>query len=518
MTSPVLNRVSKAEFKVLPEPELEFRYGQRTHDPHAGLALFGPHSADLGSHPKSIVYGLIGTPQGVEAFRNWSRVIQNSIVEPLVAKKKMGRLIQPDDRKLYLLWPPFPGFEGAFASSWPVSSACRHELDGQKLIHLAHHNDPTTRAYDVVSAYTDAIAKTCQRDENFHVVVCVVPDEVWENCRPQSKVKDGHGEKISDIEHYRRRGQSNATSPDPYEMSPDFRRQLKARAMEHKIPLQIIRESTLRFGPPVAGNMRGLTPLSDRAWNLGSTLLYKAGGKPWRLATARKGVCYIGLAFRRSGDADPRTACCAAQMFLDTGDGIVFKGEFGPWYSPEEKECHLDRESARKLLAGALETYRDQGGKELKEIFLHSRSTIDKEEFEGYKAACPPGVKIVGVRVRTDHRGLKLFRVGDWPVLRGTFWRIDDRSAYLWASGFKPSLLTYDGWEVPTPLRIDIEHGDADIEQVALDIFGLTKLNYNGCKLGDADPVTVGFSDAVGEILIANPTVKATSPSFKFYI
>jgi hypothetical protein len=45
-------------------------------------------------------------------------------------------------------------------------------------------------------------------------------------------------------------------------------------------------------------------------------------------------------------------------------------------------------------------------------------------------------------------------------------------TAYLWASGFKPSLLTYDGWEVPTPLRIDIEHGDADIEQVAADIFG----------------------------------------------
>jgi hypothetical protein len=43
----------------------------------------------------------------------------------------------------------------------------------------------------------------------------------------------------------------------------------------------------------------------------------------------------------------------------------------------------------------------------------------------------------------------------------------------------------------PTPLRIDIELGDADVEQVALDIFGLTKLNYNTCKLGNALPVTV---------------------------
>ncbi len=37
-------------------------------------------------------------------------------------------------------------------------------------------------------------------------------------------------------------------------------------------------------------------------------------------------------------------------------------------------------------------------------------------------------------------------------------------------------------------------------------------------KLGDSLPVTVGFSDAVGEILIANPGVKAMSASFRYYI
>lgn len=163
-------------------------------------------------------------------------------------------------------------------------------------------------------------------------------------------------------------------------------------------------------------------------------------------------------------------------------------------------------------------TYREQGGEKLKEIFLYSRSTISRDEFEGYRDACPAGVKIVGVRVRTDTNGVKLFRAGQWPVIRGTFWQLSDRSAYLWASGFKPTLLTYDGWEVPNPLRIDIEYGDADIEQVANDILGLTKLNYNSCKLGDGEPVTVGFSDAVGEILISNRKLKTILPNFKFYI
>ena len=68
-------------------------------------------------------------------------------------------------------------------------------------------------------------------------------------------------------------------------------------------------------------------------WNLSSALYYKGGGKPWKLATAREGVCYVGLAFRRADatytKGGPNTAACAAQMFLDDGDGVVFLG--GLW-------------------------------------------------------------------------------------------------------------------------------------------------------------------------------------------
>ena len=100
--------------------------------------------------------------------------------------------------------------------------------------------------------------------------------------------------------------------------------------MQYGIPLQILRESTLRLTNDSPFGERSLTPLSDRMWNIGTTLYYKCGGKPWRLVTARDGVCYIGIAFRQA-DAEEKgdTACCAAQMFLNTGDGIVFLGEYG---------------------------------------------------------------------------------------------------------------------------------------------------------------------------------------------
>jgi len=286
------------------------------------------------------------------------------------------------------------------------------------------------------------------------------------------------------------------------------------------VPIQIIRESTLRLQDTGQPGERGLTPLSDRAWNLSLTVYYKSGGKPWRLASARDGVCYIGMAYRRAENGTgSRTACCAAQMFLDDGDGMVFMGEYGPWYSPETNEYHLSRKAATSLLTKALESYVNLGGKPLREVFLHCRSTIDVEEFEGFREACPSEISLVGIRVRKERPGgIRVFREGTRPVLRGTCWPVSDRTCYLWASGFSPRLGTYDGWEVPAPLRIDIQHGEADIIQVATDILGLTKLNYNACRLGESQPVTVGFSNAVGEILVSNPKVKDPSRKFKFYI
>jgi hypothetical protein len=494
---------------VLDEPRVEFRFGQAMIDPRDGLTLFGPHSTDSASHPRTVTYAVLGTRDGIAALKSWSSRINKPV------------LSEPELR--VELWPHFPGFEAAFCSAWPKLPAWEFEIERTELLTASRDLDPNKRAYDLVNAYLNGMRIAIKRDDDFSVFICVVPDEVWLNCRTMSRVIGGTGFRPSKLEVFQRRqGQDllfETYDPEQYELSVDFRRQLKARAMEYRIPIQIIRESTLSLTPSSDTNDRRLTPMSDRAWNLGTTLFYKAGGKPWRLATAREGVCYIGIVFRRTGSGeDSRTACCAAQMFLDSGDGIVFLGEFGPWYSPKYHDFHLTPHAARNLLAGVLQTYRDLGGQKLTEIFLHSRSSISSEEFAGYKSACPEGVRLTGIRVRLDRRGFRLFREGSRPVIRGTFLKTSERSGYLWASGFKPKLRTYDGWEVPVPLEIDVQHGIESIEQVATDVFGLTKLNYNACHLGDSQPVTILFSNAVGEILVSNPTVPTRLANFKFYI
>ena len=498
------------QVSVLPEPSLEFRHRQGVVDPHMGLTLFGPFDADRAS-PPAVSYALIGTPEGVESFVLFVDLWQPPIATP---HGMDGRL-----------WPMFPGFEAAFGCRWPVKPTRTFHVAESDLDTDTRHLDPNQRAAAVVGRYVCEIEKLAKGDERPAVVVCVVPDFVYDRCRPQSRIPRsiGLGRRPAKKERREReRGQMdlfNSYDPAIYQFSPDFRRQLKARTMEFELPVQIIQRSTLILADSDPEGRRSLTCLADRAWNLGVGLYYKSGGKPWRLHTAREGVCYIGLAYRKK---DPQsgspTAACAAQMFLDSGDGIVFMGEFGPWYSLAHDEFHMTRTAAKELLEGVLNTYRDQGGPPLKEVFLHCRSGINPEEFAGFKDACPAGVALVGVRVRKERRDVRLMREGRYPVLRGTLWRVSDRLAFLWGSGLHPTLGTYTGPEIPLPLRIEIQHGTASIAQVATDILALTKLNYNACRIGDAEPVTVGFSDAVGEILVSNPGAKNRKPNFKYYI
>jgi len=491
--------------RVFDEPELIFAHNQGVIHPRDGLTLFGPVDSKGIQKPRHIRYGIVGTPSGTAAFHRFAEKIRLPIFSDSELKE--------------VLWPHFPGFEEAFHAIWPETPDWGENINEEKLITAASQSDDHKRVFSVVEIYLEVI-RTAKRSDNVcDVFVCVIPEIVWKNCRPKSKVKNGVGERISSDERRLRSMMGDLFdhyNPDQYTYSLDFRRQLKARVMEFDVPIQIIRESTLYLTKPDFGQ-RQVTPLSDRAWNLATTLYYKTGGKPWKLANAREGVCYVGVAFKNTEDKT-QNACSAAQMFLDDGDGVVFLGEEGQWYSEKRGEYHLSRSAAKKLLSGILKTYHEQHGKPLREIFLHCRSMLNEEEFNGYREACPLGVKLNGIRVAPDRSGLRLYRTGTRPVMRGSFWQVSERHGYLWGSGFKPRLRTYDGSEVPVPLAITVQYGDASIEQVAKDILGLTKLNYNSCKLGEFQPVTIRFSEEVGEILVANRRLNKRHPNFKYYI
>jgi hypothetical protein len=83
------------------------------------------------------------------------------------------------------LWPPFPGFEASFQTKWPSQPVATVEVDKEQLLEASRLRDPFLRAHKVVEFYLDGLEKIQKRDEKIGVAICVVPDEVWTNCRPR---------------------------------------------------------------------------------------------------------------------------------------------------------------------------------------------------------------------------------------------------------------------------------------------------------------------------------------------
>lgn len=178
-----------------------------------------------------------------------------------------------------------------------------------------------------------------------------------------------------------------------YKYAKNFRRQLKARLLDQQIVTQIVRETTLTPHEFLKANSqdpkRRVEDFATIAWKLCTGSYYKSGGKPWQLADVRPGVCYVGLVYKEQPkENDARWACCAAQMFLSDGDGVVFRGALGPWYEPESKQYHLNRDAARKLIATVLEEYRRDHQEDPAELFIHAKSYFSDDEWAGFEEAC----------------------------------------------------------------------------------------------------------------------------------
>lgn len=496
----------------LPEPNLLFGHDQAVEDPRDGLSLFGP--LDEGK-PHGIRAGVIGTREGLRRFKDW------------VCGLRLPIETSPPSAAM----PAFPGFEAAFGIPWHANSTIEMVVKEADLESVLYLDDKHVRVYRTVDLYAKRIIQAIRsEDVTVDMWFVVIPDDVWEYGRPTSQVnpkdKVNTTGGLSFDYAMRLQIQQSMFEEDqelalPYYYDVHFRNQLKARLLHHNAPTQIIRETTLaryEFLNQIGQPIRQLEPESAVAWKLSTAAFYKSGGRPWKLSAIRPGVCYIGMAFKVAENSpNPRTACCAAQMFLDSGDGVVFRGAVGPWYNPNRGDFHLSRRAARDLMFTAIESYAEKVGKAPNELFLHGKVRFNDDEWAGFEEGAGSSTRLVGVHIRKN-RNLKLYRKGQYPVVRGLAYVQDEDTAFLWTKGFIPRLQTYPGWEVPWPLFVNVCRGEADIMVVLRDILALTKLNYNSCIYGDGVPVTLRFADAVGEILTAGPVDGLPPLSFKHYI
>lgn len=452
----------------LPEPELEFGGGRHI-DIRFGITDYGPH--DLGQElaPREIRVGLVGVPEHVELTSAFLERCRNEI--PGAASK------QPNLR------PLFPGFstETAFCSALILDDKLTRSIPARRFDELRRTDDANQLVRGSVAIVLEEL-EYLHRNERPDVLVLAVPQPLVDIMNPELRPSIPRGEV-------------------PF----DFHDMLKAAAM-HLPPVQLMLPST--SDPSRARKAkrtketRRLQDDATRAWNLHTALYYKARGRPWRLPrdTAELTTCFVGISFYHALDRSS-VMTSMAQVFDERGDGVIVQGGRAE-LSKDDRTPHLNETDAHDLLRQALRQYRTTHGTLPARVAIHKTSSFTPAELAGFRGAADEEridrLDAISVSDDSTHR---LYRYGAYPPLRGTLVALDEREHLLYTRGSVEFYATYPGLYVPQPLLFRCEDVEQGPKQIARELLGLSKLNWNQTQFDGSVPITVVAARKVGKIL-----------------
>jgi hypothetical protein len=478
--------------RVLHEPELEFRAGNRHIDPRYGLAVYGPADADAPSAPHTIPVGIVGPPSAIDGLRGWLERCRS----PIDAKEA-----KPGQENLFL---PFPGFsaETSFGADLLFDDALVREIPERQLRKLAKANVKAAIG-EAADLYVGA-ARSLAESGRCRVIICARPEEIREY---EDEPGPGDGE------------DSDADDLDDQEIGGDFHDLLKPSALGLSCPLQIMRRETWEGITRRSDHPRPLQDEATRAWNLHVALYYKAGGTPWRMPRHSTDLptCYVGVSFYRTPDGE-ELHTAVAQVFNERGDGVVVRGGTAK-ISKTDRQPHLTDSDARKLLGDALAEYRRTHGHQPARIVLHKTSRFTAQEIGGFRGAVDDRdidfLELLWIQRRAAPH---LFRTGQLPPLRGTSVQLDERSLLLYTRGSIPYFRTYPGMYVPQPLLIRPATDGTDLRSAAIDVLAMSKMNWNNTRLDERDPLTLRTASRVGAILKHVPQDAQIATRYAYYM
>ncbi len=143
----------------------------------------------------------------------------------------------------------------------------------------------------------------------------------------------------------------------------------------------------------------------------------------------------------------------------------------------------------------------------------------DCNEIDGFYQ----GIAEVYSKCETDfvalrQTGIRLFREGNYPPLRGTYFSVEDTQHFLYTMGFIPYLETYPKTYVPEPWQIVQHVGGSAPKEIFREMLALTKMNVNNCAFADGTPITLSFSQKVGEIMKHVSENGIIQSQYRFYM
>jgi hypothetical protein len=478
--------------QIFEEPLLAFYQNNLHVDIRAGLSTFGVFDKGTSSIPMPIRLGVIGTTGTVDGVRDWLEQCKNGVAS--------------EEKKLTALRPAFPGMtQQVFGTSLQLSDAATRTITRHELSAALGQPDPL---HHIVEIFMDH-ARDLAAKSGLHVLVIAPPPEVFAlGDTPGTQVADPPIDELQE--------------PAPEQKAPtpsalNFHDLFKAQAIDLQLPCQVLRPDTYGFLSGARAKSRRLQDSATTAWNFHAALYYKAGGVPWRLARQPSSLttCYVGVSFFKSVAGD-KLMTSVAQVFDERGEGLVVQGGSAN-YDKDDRTPHLSKEDAQRLLADGLATYRREHKTMPARLVMHKTSGFNSDEKAGFTRAAEDEKLEVLDLVTVRRSGTRVLRAGDSPMVRGTAMLFDEKSGIVYLKGTVPYFQVYPGAYIPRAIEFIREEGETNAAELARELVGLSKLNFNNTQFDTGDPITVRAARRVGDILKHVPDGKKVNSRFRYF-
>lgn len=305
----------------------------------------------------------------------------------------------------------------------------------------------------------------------------------------------------------------------------DLHNYIKAFAAQHRFTTQFIEEKTL-YDKMVC----------EISWWLSLALFVKALRTPWTLADLDQNTAYAGIGYsikkQYSGKAEVILGC--SHIYNAQGQGLRYKlSKVEHPQFDKKKNPYLNFEEAYKFGMDILALFQDAMEKLPQRVVVHKRTPFKNDEIEGITNALKQaGISEIDLITITQEYDLKFiaekimygqFLEDGYPVDRGTCIKLSSRNALLWTHGVVPSIQSnrryYQGGRcIPAPLKITKYYGHGDLETIAKEILGFTKMNWNSFNLYTKLPATIDTSNTLAQVGNLLRQYNGVTYDYRFFI
>jgi hypothetical protein len=400
----------------------------------------------------------------------------------------LGRHIEPTSQEADYL-PAYPGFRSAFGVDLAVADPGSR---GWFVCPEPEGTDDRSKTIDVGRNINRAI-ETLQASYSPNVVFIFFPDR-WSPYR------------------------GFASESERFDVH-DF---VKASSVHKGIGTQFLEQSTLS------------DQLQCRIWWWLSLAFYvKALRTPWVLDDLDKDSAYvgIGMSYDPAQAQGKRVVMGCSHIYSSRGEGLQYRlsqVENPVFYG---KNPFLSRDDARRVGEQIRELFFESRSSIPKRVVIHKRTRFTKDEQIGLKEGLSGVAEIEMLEIviddslryvasSVDSRGM--LHEDNYPVSRGTVVRVDDFSALVWVHGVTNAVGNrryYQGKRrIPAPLTVRRHCGQSDIKDLATEIIGLSKMNWNTFDLYTKLPATVQSSNEIARIGSLLGAFQPKSYDFRLFI